>query len=124
MRNTILIFFMLSLAASACRHEQQCPTPDVVSYSRDIQPIFDAHCNSTDCHGGTSPERNLNLEPAQSYSELNHPGSGYLDTLKPRSSVLYAQMRSVSTPMPPTGNLDDCTTELVLRWIEQKAKNN
>ena len=70
------------------------------------------------------PAGSFNLEPDRAYEELNDPGSGYLDTLQPHISLLYAQMISVSTPMPPSGNLDDCTTDLVLKWIEQKAKNN
>jgi hypothetical protein len=126
MRISVLVFSLLALAAGSCTydHAGDCSLPDEVSFSRDIQPIFDAHCTTPDCHAGAAPAGNLNLEAAQAYAALSQPGKGYLDTLTPHFSLLYAQMISVSEPMPPTGNLDDCTTGLVLRWIEQNAKNN
>ena len=123
-------FCLLSilLLATCCTYDHQeeitCSPPAVVSFSRDIQPIFDAHCAMIDCHAGALPAGNLNLEAGLSYAKLHHPGSGYIDTLKPTFSVLYAQMISVTNPMPPTGKLDDCTLGLILGWMGQGAKNN
>lgn len=118
---------LLGLVPGSCtyRHLDDCMIPSEVSFSRDIQPVFNANCATTvDCHIGAMPAGNLNLEAGNAYAELNQPGKGYIDTLNPPFSLLYAQMISASTPMPPTGRLDQCTTDLVLRWIEQKAKNN
>ncbi len=75
-------------------------------------------------HSGALPTGNLNLEAGMSYAELHHPGSGYVDTLKPTFSVLYAQMISVTNPIPPTGKLDQCTLGLILGWMEQGANSN
>ncbi len=128
MRIAIICCFALAALTGSCTYEHgdpvTCMLPDTVSFSRDIQPIFAAHCTDISCHVGNIPAGNLNLEPDKAYEELNDRGSGYLDTLQPHISLLYAQMISVSQPMPPSGNLDDCTTGLVLKWIEQKAKNN
>lgn len=126
MRTLFIYVSVLILTAGSCTydHLDDCSLPAEVSYSRHIQPIFDTYCTGLGCHAGPAPAGNLNLEAAHSYMELNQPGKGYIDTLQPNFSLLYAQMISVSEPMPPTGNLDDCTTRLVLRWIEQKAKNN
>ena len=129
MRIVLIFLFILAVLTDSCTYAHRetvpCALPDTVSFSRDIQPIFTTHCNEgVDCHSGSRPGGNLNLEPGKAYAELDDPGSGYLDTIKPRFSLLYAQMISVSMPMPPTGNLDDCTTDLVLKWMEQKAKNN
>ena len=116
------------LVAGSCTYdhavEVTCMPPATISFSHDIQPIFDANCATLGCHAGYLSAGNLNLEAGQSYAELQHPGSGYLNTQNPRFSVLYAQMISASQPMPPTGRLDDCTLGLVLGWIEQGAKNN
>ena len=101
-----------------------CNPPAIVSFQQDILPIFNQSCNIGGCHSGSSPAGNLNLEPAVAYNELMASGSGYIDTIDPKFSLLYAQMNSVSNPMPPTGKLDSCTIQLVLKWIEQKAKNN
>jgi hypothetical protein len=122
----IIIFLLLSTSCTYEKVEPRsvCETPVVVSFKNDIQPIFDVHCNTAGCHSGTNPEGNLNLEASQSYAQLWRKKSGYLDTLNPKYSVLYASMNSISNPMPPTGKLDACTLDLILKWIEQKAKNN
>jgi hypothetical protein len=99
-------------------------TPDTVSFSRDIIPLFNQHCNTAGCHSGSNPKGNLNLEPTLAYSQLMKNGSGYIDTINPLFSVLHASMNSVSNPMPPIGRLDKNKLDLVLKWIEQKAKNN
>ncbi|HET6225086.1 MAG TPA: hypothetical protein VFF27_02330 [Bacteroidia bacterium] len=126
MRKTL---FFAVILCSSCKYEKAepliaCETPSVVSFQKDIQPIFDAHCNTAGCHSGSNPEGNLNLEPSQSYAQLWKKGKGYIDTLNPKFSVFYASMNSTSNPMPPTGKLDACTLALVLKWIEQKAPNN
>jgi len=131
MKHSTSVFLILLFSfCCSCTYEKAelsttpCPTPEVVSYSGNIQPIFDANCATAGCHSGASPESGLSLEAASSYSNLTASGSGYVDTLNPTFSVLYAQMTSASSPMPPTGKLDRCTLELVLKWIQQKAKNN
>lgn len=101
-----------------------CEPPALVSFQQDIMPVFNQSCNMVGCHAGSSPAGNLNLEPSQAYNDLMFSGSGYIDTINPKFSLLYAQMMSVSNPMPPTGKLDSCSIQLVLKWIQQKAKNN
>ncbi len=122
-------YLLLLVVACSCMYKKTdpvivCATPEIVSFSRDIQPIFDNHCNTAGCHSGNNPAGNLNLEAAVAYAQLNKTGSGYIDTLNPNYSVLYASMIASSNPMPPTGKLDKCTLDLVLKWIQQKAKNN
>ncbi len=104
--------------------EVQCVVPSTVSFAQDMTPLFNAYCNTGGCHSGGSAAGNLNLEPAAAYAALNKSGSGYIDTVTPNFSLLYAQMISASSPMPPTGKLDDCKLQMVLKWIQQKAKNN
>ncbi|MFM7023051.1 MAG: hypothetical protein ACKOXB_08735 [Flavobacteriales bacterium] len=113
----------------ACTYEKiepvkDCGLPENISFSKDVLPILNAHCSTVGCHSGTSPEGGLNLSDSLAYKELLHPGSGYIDTLNPSFSLLYAQMKSTSLPMPPSGKLDDCKLETILQWIQQKAKNN
>lgn len=120
---------LLLFPAFACTYEKvepqlTCVSPEMVSFKKDVQPIFDSHCNTGGCHSGTSPAGNLNLEAAVAYAQLTKKSSGYVDTLRPSYSVLYGSMNSTGNPMPPTGKLDQCTLELVLKWIQQKAKNN
>ena len=125
----IAVLILAAGALYSCTYEKaelniSCSTPETVSFSNDILPVFNKHCNTAGCHSGSSPEGGLNLEPASAYSQLMSSGSGYVDTITPKYSVLHAYMNSVSDPMPPTGKLDKCTVDLVYKWIEQKAKNN
>jgi hypothetical protein len=120
----ILLFFMTSCTYEKVEPQVTCVIPDMVSFKKDIQPIFDHHCNSAGCHAGNNPSGNLSLEAAVAYSQLSKKSNGYLDTLNPIHSVLYASMNSSGNPMPPNGKLDRCTLDLVLKWIQQKAKNN
>ncbi len=115
------------LVCISCKHESlqpTCTTPDAVSFREDILPIFNRHCNTSGCHVGNSPAGNLNLSASVAYAQLQKKGSGYIDTITPNFSVLYASMNTISNPMPTSGRLDDCTVNLVLKWIQQKAKNN
>ena len=59
-----------------------------------------------------------------SFENISDSKSGYIDTVNPTASLLYTSMTSVTNPMPPNGKLSKCTTDLILKWIEQKAKNN
>jgi hypothetical protein len=102
----------------------QCVLPDTVSFSNHILPLFNAHCNTAGCHSGNHPEANFNLSPESAYMQLMEPGGGYVDTINPEFSVLYSAVVSVSNPMPPTGKLEKCSTDLILKWISQNAPNN
>lgn len=98
--------------------------PQIVSFNRDIKPILSSNCAISGCHSGSTPEGNLNLEPSLAYNQLKKSGSGYIDTSDPKGSVLYSSMVSVSDPMPPLGNLDPCSIELILKWMQQGALDN
>jgi hypothetical protein len=119
-----MLFLVSSCTYEKAEPQVTCAVPDTVSFKRDIQPVFDRHCNTAGCHSGTAPTGNLNLEASVAYEQLSKKSSGYLDTLHPTYSVLYGSMNATSTPMPPSGKLDKCTLDLVLKWIRQKAKNN
>ena len=129
----LLGFFIVVVATNSCTKEKaqpvspdvtaiSCDTIETVSFSQHIMPLFNQHCNTAGCHGGSSPRGNLNLEGSVAYTQLTT--KGYIDTLKPNFSILYAEMMSTVRPMPPSGKLDTCKTNLVLKWIQQKAKNN
>ena len=86
--------------------------PTDVSYSADVQPIFDAKC--INCHnGGQKP----NLTSPNSYNALIN--GGYVNTDDPESSTLYTVLR---------GTHDSRATEdekmFILGWITEGALNN
>ncbi|MEO6302881.1 MAG: hypothetical protein ABIP51_06895 [Bacteroidia bacterium] len=113
----------------SCRQDKgklvvNCKTPTTVSFANDIQPIFQKNCATAGCHSAPNPAANLNLDAAVAYAQITFPGKGYVDTINPTASLLHSQMISTSDPMPPTGLLSVCTSSLILKWIEQKAKKN
>jgi hypothetical protein len=98
------------------------PLPGVVSFNSHILPLFRQECSIPDCHKGANPTANLNLSDSLAYDQLF--AKHEIDTLIPTHSLLYIQMNSIGTPMPPTGRLGDYEVNLVLKWIEQGAKRN
>jgi len=125
-----IYLFLLSFIECANNKENPTPAktvtplPDTVHFKTDIIPIFTNNCNSNGCHTGTIPSSRIKLDSADAYSQLMKSGSGYVDTLNPPNSVIYVSLISVSNPMPPTGKLSDYNIQLVLKWIQQGAKNN
>ncbi len=124
-----LLTVMYLITVCACTYKKEsvvikCDTPDTVSFSAHVIPLFTSHCSLSGCHSGSSPEGNLNLEASVAYTNVTNPVSGYIDVRNPSFSLLYSSMRSSTDPMPPDGNLDDCKLEIILRWIEQGAANN
>jgi len=104
----------------SCEYEWIVPEdpemPEVVSYSNDIQPIFDRSCNMSGCHssGGPAP----NLESDKSYDALL--SGGYVNVDDPESSSLYTSVRYGS--MKAYAEPSDAA--YILAWIEQGAQNN
>lgn len=124
---SIMIIVGIACYGSSCTYNNEglvCSTPAEVSFRSDILPVFSQHCTTLECHAGKSPAGNLNLESSVAYQQLSRKGKGYLDTINPKSSVLYASMNSISNPMPPGGRLDVCTLELIREWITQRARDN
>jgi hypothetical protein len=120
----VLVSIYTLFSCTKAKVENVCTIPATVSFQQDIQPIFNTNCATSGCHAGTKPAGTLNLEASVAYENLTDPKSGYLDTVNPKASLLYTSMTSVTNPMPPNGKLSKCTSDRILKWIEQKAKNN
>ena len=87
--------------------------PTDVSYSSDVQPIFDDKCTSSNCHGGG---RSPDLRPSNSYNSLTN--GGYVNTDDPESSSLYIMMQDAHG----TSTQDEAA--MILGWITEGALNN
>jgi hypothetical protein len=96
--------------------------PDTISFKRDLIPVFNSYCNNSSCHGGSFPKGNFNLEPSVAYDQIWE--NSMVDTLHPGKSVLYIQISSAPMIMPPSGHIDSFYVKEVLKWIQQKARNN
>lgn len=116
----IMLFLFAAFLLQSCEYEWIVPDdpemPDVISYSNNIQPLFDRSCNASGCHSSGGPSPNLSAEV--SYNELL--GGGYVNVDDPESSTLYTSVRFGS--MKAHAQPGDAA--YILKWIEQGAQNN
>lgn len=118
----LLIVTLIGMAAwQSCQYEWVEPVqtiiPEVVSFSADIQPIFNESCNNAGCHapGGTAPD----LTAANAYNDLF--SMSLIDLTTPENSILYKKVASGGSmnKYTKTGN-----PEIILKWIQEGALNN
>jgi len=123
MKRFILVTIILAglVSLQSCQYDWLDPIdpviPDVVSYSVDIQPIFDRSCNSSGCHaaGGVAPD----LTPANAYNDLT--AKNMINTATPESSRLYTKCATGGSMNKYTQPGDP---EIILKWIQEGALNN
>lgn len=106
----------------------------IISFSNDIQPIFDASCNGPGCHDLFEDAGKLNLEANVSYSELvNQESFAFAPEMlvkpgDPAASVLLQKMNGNSAydPQMPlfAPAVADSLIQNISTWIEQGALDN
>ncbi|HJM11289.1 MAG TPA: hypothetical protein QGF40_07880 [Candidatus Marinimicrobia bacterium] len=103
-----------------------------VSFSSDIQPVFDISCATSGCHR-TGHFTNIDLSEGNSYINLvnvesiNFAPLKLVDPGKPEDSVLYLKIVESSetgSKMPPGGTLSDASVTNIQTWITEGAENN
>lgn len=118
----ILVFISLT---TGCTYNQYLPEEepvieDSVSFADDVLPIFNAGCNTPNCHnsGGVSPD----LSPGAAYHSLID--GGLINTSDPESSELIEWMRGNRKFSMPIEGPNQEWNATVLAWIKQGALNN
>lgn len=99
--------------------EDDGPAPVDVSYSQDIQPMWNSDCVS--CHqGGLAPD----LRAENSYDSLLN--GGYVIPENADNSVLYHSLLGSNgvSLMPPGSMWPASSIQKVESWINEGAKNN
>jgi len=106
---------------------------DTVSFSRDIQPIFDQSCIR--CHFGAGAPEGLDLSAGKSYNNLVNipstevPSLDRVEPFRPDTSYLVWKIEGdsgITGERMPFGGpyLADQTIALIRKWILQGALNN
>jgi hypothetical protein len=93
--------------------------PQAVSFSGDLIPLFVANCATSGCHD-VVPGHSPSLTAAKAYNAL--VSGGFINTIVPTSSILYAEVKSGN--MPPSGALTTSDIQKILDWIRNGAPNN
>lgn len=126
--NSLLISLIALMGAlTSCTYdwiEYPAPPPIdttvVISFSADVEPIWNDGNNCTSCHstgGSASP----NLETGKAYNSIT--SLGLVDLTNPESSIIYYYAA------PTTGShtwkkYNAAQAQTVLVWIQQGGKNN
>jgi len=108
-----------------------------ISFSKDVQPIFNGHCVT--CHQGQGPEQsNLTLEPRLSYGNLvgvastGNPAVMRVKAGAAGDSYLIAKVTGTQVQAGGKGAqmpynaapLSQAQIDLIIHWIKQGALNN
>ncbi len=96
------------------------PIPDV-SFNEDILPILVSNCVS--CHQSDKVFPGLILSAEMAYDQLLFDGvnAPYVNTNDPEASSLYFRL---NLDMPQFGLLSNTKIAMVLKWIQDGAKND
>ena len=133
MKNKAFLYSLLLICIVSCTHNSvdtefatvcKSDTTNTISFSRDVIPLFVANCNNAGCHTGSNAAGHLCLDSAVAYSQLYQAGTGNIDTVVPKNSLLYSQLLSTADPMPPGGQLSKCDIAMIYKWIQEGGRNN
>ena len=99
------------------------PTSNI-SYSAQVQPLFNQACNYSGCHGSDAPP---NLVKLTSWGEIMTTGAGVgvVVPKEPDQSTLVLRIEGRGARMPPSGlplNLNQING--IRAWIVEGAMNN
>ena len=94
-----------------------------ISYSAQVQPLFNQACNLSGCHDAGQHQSALDLT---SYGEAVLTIPGIVVSGKPDASTLVLRIQgSVGARMPPgTYPLNQNQINGIRTWIQEGAKNN
>lgn len=129
MKYLILIFVLIAVfILTSCDDQLNIPSDEEIpssniSYSKHIQPIFNARCATAGCHDDQTKSAGLSLTSYQnttaSYTFV-FPGN-------PDASLIVLSIEGRSNfPMPPPGRPPLTQTQIraIRTWIAEGAKNN
>lgn len=129
-RNLIILVAsvaIVSIAMSSCKNTINTPIGDIVfpasnvSYSQQVQPLFNLGCDYLGCHDDETMAGNLSL--TNYISATTAPG-----VIRPRdttSSILIQRIEGKGPIMPPAASpLNQNQIKGLKTWIMEGAKNN
>lgn len=124
--NIFLGVVFLALIITACDDTVPPELGDIpasnVSYSKHIQPIFNAYCNNSGCHNAQDSAGDLEL--TSHYEVTKYP---IVIPGEPDISELVKAIEGRRLPqMPPPGYwpLEYPQTKGIRTWVKEGAKNN
>jgi hypothetical protein len=135
----------LSLSLGGCfsEHPEEItnPNPTTVSFSADIQPIFNGSCASSGCHGTSNANpsnKPMVLTASQAYDNIVGVASGELPSMqriragKPDESYLIHKLQGTHRNVGGSGDrmplgqgaLSQATIDRIRLWVTNGAPRN
>jgi mono/diheme cytochrome c family protein len=96
--------------------------PDTIYYSRDVQPILNANCAYSGCHGQGSSQDGVNLSDYNSVLTTADVRAGDLDGSDLFEVISETDPDKVMPP-PPNTRLTASEIATIRKWILQGAQN-
>lgn len=125
----ILIIVVVPFLLQSCFYDNSPtnvePLPTNVSFSQDVQVIFDTRCVS--CHNGDAASNSPDLSPGNAFNMLVNGNRDYVIPSDPDNSILVKAIRGGEdgiSKMPPSGSLTDNQINTIVQWINEGAPNN
>lgn len=120
-----IVFLLFMFGISSCNYdnvvEPAPPSPtDTVSFSQQIEPIFNSGNNCTSCHatGVQAPD----LTTGNAYNSIMN--LNLVNTASPETSIIYWHPDPTNTSAHTWKKYTTNQAALVLLWIQQGAKDN
>ncbi len=96
-----------------------------VSYSRHVEVLFQQSCAAPQCHGGSTPAGELNLESPSYRALLDHRPRLVLSGDGANSLIVLRLTGEVGERMPlRLTPLNNNQVKGIMRWIDEGAVNN
>ena len=137
---------LLSMVLAGCSNDDAellGETFDTSSLSMSVQPIFDANCAFSGCHGGSAPQANMSLEAPNIFKTgIGIVGVPSLETtlllrvMPGDSNASYLIHKLEGTQLRPSVGgccdqmpqgvqpLNSATIQVIRDWIDQGSQNN
>lgn len=123
MRSFVNCFIIAACLFASCEsyHIEVPEHIQPVSFNNDILPILVSNCHS--CHETGKVFPGLILSTDKAYDQLLFDGvnAPYVDTIDPEASKLYYRLNK---DMPQFGLLPSSKIAMILKWIQDGAKND
>jgi len=95
----------------------------ICSYTDTIQPIFEMYCIK--CHDGQARlEGGLDLTSYSACTDNRSEDNQVIIGGDIENSKIWQRITHESSPMPPSGIIDDKYIIMITKWIEAGAINN
>jgi YVTN family beta-propeller protein len=126
----LILLFSSVVFVSSCRKSNPVETTSPVKYSMEVQPLFNQKCATSGCHAGANPAEDLNLTSWDALLRGSHHGAMVIPFRAEKSHLIWhvnhdTTIAPVAAPhMPPGGHLPHAEVDLLMRWINEGARND